>query len=74
MQKVSEGQSACANDISLPGNTYSIYGQPKLPEINMYGHFLAWLSFFERSLSHELEPTNCIFPYMGVNGVLYPKK
>jgi hypothetical protein len=56
------------------GNTYAIYEQPELHEIDMYYYVLTWLSFVESCLGHKLEPEDYIFPYMGVNGVLYPKK
>jgi hypothetical protein len=40
----------------------------------MYHHLLTWLSFLEVCLGRPLEPDDYIFPYMGVNSVLYPKK
>jgi hypothetical protein len=57
-----------------PGNTYEIYEQSKIPEIDMHRHFLVWLSFLEKSLDRKLEPNDYIFPYMSTNGVLYPEK
>jgi hypothetical protein len=56
------------------GNTYEIYEQPKLPEIDMHHHLLTWVAFLERCLGRKLELDDYIFPYMGVNSVLYPKK
>jgi hypothetical protein len=58
----------------VTGNTYEIYEQKSLPAIDMYTHFCAWQTFLERRLERKLEPGDYVFPYMGVNGVLYPKK
>jgi hypothetical protein len=40
----------------------------------MYHHFLTWISFLERRLDRKLEPDDYVFPYMGPNCVLHPKK
>jgi hypothetical protein len=58
----------------LSGNTYEIYEQRETPEIDMYTNFRVWVNFLERQLGRQMETDDYLFPYIGSNGVIYPKK
>ncbi|KAG1787904.1 uncharacterized protein HD556DRAFT_1312345 [Suillus plorans] len=52
---------------------YEVYAQPKTPEICMFTHLRAWVSFLEEVLlQRPLLPEEYIFPRVGANGVVYP--
>jgi hypothetical protein len=40
----------------------------------MYINFHVWVSFLERQLGCQMETDDYLFPYIGSNGVIYPKK
>ncbi|KAG0692192.1 hypothetical protein DFH29DRAFT_818041 [Suillus ampliporus] len=52
---------------------YEVYAQPRTPEICMFTHLRAWVSFLEEVLLQwPLQPEEYIFPRVGANGVIYP--
>ncbi|KIK34503.1 hypothetical protein CY34DRAFT_17678 [Suillus luteus UH-Slu-Lm8-n1] len=52
---------------------YEVYAQPKTPEICMFTHLRAWVSFLEEVLlQRPLQPEEYIFPRVSANGVVYP--
>ncbi|KAG1778323.1 hypothetical protein EV702DRAFT_1044634 [Suillus placidus] len=60
-------------DGALKGHEYEVYAQPKTPEICMFMHLRAWVSFLEEVLlQRPLQPEEYIFPRVGANGVIYP--
>lgn len=59
--------------LRLPGHEYEVYAQPKTPEICMFTHLRAWVSFLEEVLlQRPLQPEEYVFPRVGANGVVYP--
>ncbi|KAG2106775.1 uncharacterized protein F5147DRAFT_578467 [Suillus discolor] len=60
-------------DGALEGHEYEVYAQPKTPEICMFTHLRAWVSFLEEVLlQRPLQPEEYIFLCIGANGVVYP--
>lgn len=40
----------------------------------MYTHLHVWIKFYEALIGRSLEPEDYIFPYVGPNGIIYPRK
>ncbi|KAG1755099.1 uncharacterized protein EDB91DRAFT_1077109 [Suillus paluster] len=60
-------------DGALEGHEYEVYAQLKTPEICMFMHLRAWMSFLEEVLLQwPLQPEEYVFPRIGTNGVVYP--
>ncbi|KAI9573826.1 hypothetical protein HD554DRAFT_2009056, partial [Boletus coccyginus] len=55
------------------GNHYCIYPQTDLPATDAFLWLLIWLKWLELAYyKHTLSPDDCVFPVMGVNGVVHP--
>ncbi|KAF9223300.1 hypothetical protein BS17DRAFT_808772 [Gyrodon lividus] len=56
-------------------NHYCIYPQPDLPGTDAFLWLLIWLKWLE--FAHygcTLAPDGCVFPVMGANGIVHPRK
>ncbi|KAL1746855.1 hypothetical protein HDZ31DRAFT_33269 [Schizophyllum fasciatum] len=62
------------NDLPAALNTYNIYAQPELHELNMFTHLLLWIRVLEFRLGRPLKDDDHIFPYFSTNGIIQPEQ
>ncbi|KAI4526175.1 hypothetical protein K525DRAFT_189781 [Schizophyllum commune Loenen D] len=62
------------NDLPAALNTYNIYAQPELHELDMYTHLLLWIRVLEFRLGRPLKDDDHIFPYFSTNGIVQPEQ
>lgn len=51
-----------------------MYDLPNTPEIDMRPRLRAWTKVYENRIGRRLQADDYLFPYIGTNGVIYPKK
>ncbi|KAF9024486.1 hypothetical protein BDZ89DRAFT_925293, partial [Hymenopellis radicata] len=64
-------QNKSEYDCSRESNTYEIFDESDLPEINMYYHLWVWMMVLRALLQRDLRPDELVFPQINSNGLVY---